>query len=103
MLNIGEKLKTLRQEKSYSLINLEELSGVHRTTINRIENNTQSPSIETLLKLCNSLETSITYFFDSDDISADMMNLIDTAKKLSPKQRQKITEMIESLISGKQC
>ncbi|MEK4535449.1 helix-turn-helix transcriptional regulator [Peribacillus sp. FSL K6-1552] len=102
MLDIGEKLKTLRQEKGYSPIDLEELSGVHRTTIIRIENNTQSPSIETLLKLCNSLETSIPYFFDSEDISADMMNLIDTAKKLSPNQRQKITEMIESFITGKQ-
>jgi transcriptional regulator with XRE-family HTH domain len=102
MIKIGEKFKIIREEMGLSTIELEEMSGVHRTTITRIENNTQSPSVETLLKICNSLKIPITYFFeDSDQISEDMINLIDTAKKLTPNQRQKITEMIESFITEK--
>nr|WP_304220277.1 helix-turn-helix transcriptional regulator [Fredinandcohnia onubensis] len=97
--NIGDRLKQIREEKGISANALEKLSGVNRATINRIEANKHSPSIGTLLKICDALDITIIQFFnESEDIFSDMNNLIDTAKKLSPKQRQKITEMIKSFI-----
>ncbi|MFK9119490.1 helix-turn-helix transcriptional regulator [Peribacillus castrilensis] len=100
MTNIGEKLRFIRNEKGFSSSQLENLSGVNQSTITRIETNVQSPSIETLLKICDALEYPIVNLFED---SIDIINLIDTAKKLSPNQRQKITEMIESFITAKQC
>ncbi|MBD8069297.1 helix-turn-helix domain-containing protein [Bacillus sp. PS06] len=98
MENIGEKLRKIRNEKGISSNQLEILSGVNQSTIIRIETNVQSPSIETLLKICDALDYSIVHLFED---SADMINLINTAKKLSPNQRQKITEMIEAFLVKK--
>jgi transcriptional regulator with XRE-family HTH domain len=102
MKNIGEMLKSIRLKKGISSSELEILSGITQPTISKIENNIHSPSIETLIKLCAALDTSVIHFFDdNEEIPVDMINLIDTAKKLSPNQRQKITEMIESFIVKK--
>lgn len=96
MKNIGEKLRNIRNERGISSNQLEVLSGVNQSTIIRIETNVQSPSIDTLLKICDALDYSIVNLFEDNK---EMIALIDTAKKLSPNQRQKITEMIEALLS----
>lgn len=93
MVNIGDKLKSIRKLKGLSSSELEQLSGVSQSSISKIENNLQSPSIENLNKICDALEIPISMLFK--DLPPDMLNLIETAKHLSPIQRQKITELIE--------
>lgn len=102
MINIGEKLKSIRLDKGISSKELEALSGVNQSTISRIENNTHSPSIDTLFKICTALDISINDFFkDNEELPVDVINLISTAKKMSPNQRQKVTEMLESFFVNK--
>jgi transcriptional regulator with XRE-family HTH domain len=96
MINIGEKLKSLRILKGISSSELEKICGVSQATISKIENNIQSPSIETLNKICDALEIPVSFLFK--DFSPDLINLIETAKQLSPNQQKKITEMIESFL-----
>ncbi|MFB5281817.1 helix-turn-helix domain-containing protein [Peribacillus sp. Hz7] len=99
MVNLGKRLREIRTDKGISSTQLEFLSGVTQSTISKIENNTHSPSIETLLKICSALEISIVDLFkDNETLPIDLMNLISTAKKLSPTQRQKVTEMLESFL-----
>lgn len=102
MINLGKRLRTIRKEKGISSSQLEFLSGVTQSTISKIESNTHSPSIDTLLKICSALEISISDFLeDNESLPVDLLNLISTAKKLSPFQRQKITEMLNSFIRNK--
>lgn len=54
------KVWQLRTAKGYSLRELEELSGVSKTTINNIENGRANPTIETLLLLAKALEVELT-------------------------------------------
>ena len=96
MKNIGENLKLIRINKGISSSDLESLCGVSQANISKIENNLISPSIDTLFKICTALEIPVSLLFK--DFPPDMINLIDTAKQLSPNQRQKITEMIESFL-----
>ncbi|MGF6949101.1 transcriptional regulator with XRE-family HTH domain [Neobacillus sp. B4I6] len=96
MVNIGEKLNSFRILKGISSSELEKICGVSQATISKIENNIQSPSIETLNKICDALEIPVSLLFK--DFAPDMINLIETAKQLSPNQRQKITEMIGSFL-----
>jgi transcriptional regulator with XRE-family HTH domain len=100
MINLGEKLKAIRLEKGISSVQLEALSGVDQSTISRIENNLRSPTIETLLKICEALEISIIDLIGNQDLPTDFLNLINTAKKLTPQQRRKITELIESFLNS---
>lgn len=99
MISIGHKLQRIRKDKGLSIYQLESLSKVNKSTISRIESNENSPTVETLLKLCDALEISIIDLFDNDILPTDILNLINTAKKLSPKQRQKVTELLELFLS----
>ncbi|MEE3953439.1 helix-turn-helix domain-containing protein [Peribacillus frigoritolerans] len=99
MNNLGERIKAIRLSKDISTEKLASLTGVNQSTISRIENNLRSTSIDTLLKICEALEISIKDIFENDEnLPPDLLNLIITAKKLSPNQRKKITEMIEAFI-----
>lgn len=49
------KLREIRTEKGVSLRELEELSGVGKSTINRIENQTYNPTVLTICRLAEAL------------------------------------------------
>ncbi|ASS96637.1 helix-turn-helix domain-containing protein [Peribacillus simplex] len=100
MMNLGEKLRALRLENGISTTQLELLSGISQSNISKIERNVQSPSVDTLLKITEALGTSLIDLFDiSDDFPTDLVNLVNTAKKLTPQQRKKVTEMIQSFLN----
>lgn len=51
----GKRLKIERQSRNISLRQLAELSGVNKTTIQRIESGEVSPSLETFEKILNAM------------------------------------------------
>ncbi|MGN7298108.1 helix-turn-helix domain-containing protein [Ferdinandcohnia sp. SAFN-114] len=95
MDDIGSKLRSIRKEKGLSSYQLEYISGISQSNISRIESNEISPTIDTLLKLCNGLEISIIEIFEQNDLTA----LLKTAKQLSPEQIEKVNEMLKSFIN----
>ncbi|MCY8937866.1 helix-turn-helix domain-containing protein [Peribacillus frigoritolerans] len=100
MMNLGEKLRALRLENGISTTQLELLSGISQSNISKIERNIQSPSVDTLLKITEALGTSLIDLFDiSEELPSDLVNLVNTAKKLTPQQRKKVTEMIQSFLN----
>lgn len=58
------KVWQLRIAKGYSLRELEELSGVSKTTINNIENGKANPTIDTLQLLAKALDVDISALFE---------------------------------------
>jgi transcriptional regulator with XRE-family HTH domain len=58
-MNIGGRLKQLRQERSLSQWDLARLSGVAQSNISLIEANRVSPSIETLSRLAEALNVPL--------------------------------------------
>ncbi len=58
------KVWQLRTAKGYSLRELEEISGVSKTTINNIENGKANPTIETLRLLAKALNVELSALFE---------------------------------------
>lgn len=56
---VAEKLVELRESNGLTQLQLSELAGIDRKTINRIENGHFSPSIDTLTRLALALQVSI--------------------------------------------
>ncbi len=65
---VGKKLKDLRQQKGYTLVELEEKSKVSYVQITRYENNKSMPTSKTLKKLADALEVKV------DDITENEPN-----------------------------
>ncbi|KEH89118.1 XRE family transcriptional regulator [Clostridium novyi A str. BKT29909] len=64
-LNIGKKLKKLRNNNGYTLKQLSEICGLSISFISDIENNRRNPSIENLNKLADALDVSVNIFLDN--------------------------------------
>lgn len=62
--DIGSKLKELRKERGYSILQLAELADVSTGQISQIERGLVVPSVVSIWKLAQSLDTNINYFFD---------------------------------------
>lgn len=67
---IGENLKKFRREKGLSLRALAEKANISKSTLNDIENNNvKSSTINTLQKIADALEISLTELLDSHPIT----------------------------------
>jgi transcriptional regulator with XRE-family HTH domain len=62
-VDVGGRLKELRQERDMSIRALARLSGLSANALSMIERGRTSPSVSTLYKLAESLEVPITAFF----------------------------------------
>lgn len=66
MVDIGERLKGLRQQRGLSQRELAKKAGVTNSTISLIEQNRVSPSIASLKKVLDGLPISLAQFFTPD-------------------------------------
>ncbi|HLO17643.1 MAG TPA: helix-turn-helix domain-containing protein [Anaerolineales bacterium] len=64
-VNIGERLRELREARNISMRSLATRSGLSANALSMIERGKASPSVSTLYKLSDALGVSITAFFGS--------------------------------------
>ncbi len=62
-VDVGQRLRTLREERGVSMRALARRSGLSANALSMIERGLTSPSVSTLLKLAGALEVPITAFF----------------------------------------
>ena len=67
-IDIGSKIKGIRKEKGISIAELSKKSGVSAGLISQVERNAVNPSVATLWKISKSLNVSIGYFFDEENV-----------------------------------
>jgi transcriptional regulator with XRE-family HTH domain len=63
-----KRLRALRKARQLSLRDLERESGVHYSTISRIENGEYLPNLATLLKLSRALKVSLEDLIDEEEL-----------------------------------
>ena len=102
-MNIGNELKTLRKSKGLTAKELALKAGIAQSSVSDIENNKTSPSVETLGKILDALDVSISDFFavSSDQLPADLLQLIEAAKTLTTEERQVLTQFLQTMKQAK--
>ncbi|MET0017849.1 cupin domain-containing protein [Oscillibacter sp.] len=66
-LEIGSRLRRLRKEKCLSIAALAERSGVSTGLISQIERDMVSPTVVSIYRIAQALDTNISYFFPVPD------------------------------------
>lgn len=74
-MQIGARLRMLRDEKGLSQGDIEERTGLMRCYVSRLENGHTIPSLETLERLAKALEVPLYKMFYSDAGEAASSNL----------------------------
>lgn len=77
-LNVGEKLRTIRSQRNFSLRALAEKTGLSINTLSLIEKGKSSPSVSTLQRLALALDVPIADFFSPD---SEKQEVVVTKKK----------------------
>ena len=65
-VSVGRRLREIRTLRRLSLKSLAKMSGLNVNTLSLIENERTSPSVSTLQQLAQSLQVSITEFFETE-------------------------------------
>ena len=74
MLVFGKRLKELRKDKGLTQQQLGDMVGVTKVSICCYENGTRTPTLDTLIGLADTLNTSLTYLLGADTVAVDEEN-----------------------------
>jgi transcriptional regulator with XRE-family HTH domain len=66
-MDVGQKVKLLREQKKMSQGDIEKRTGLRRCYISRVENGHTVPSVDTLEKMARALEVPMYRLFTDDD------------------------------------
>jgi transcriptional regulator with XRE-family HTH domain len=66
-LNLGQKIKNLRQRKGISRQQIVERTGLSKPLLSQIESEVVAPPVATLLKISQALNVNIGYFFQEEE------------------------------------
>ena len=93
-MNVGERIKTLREKSGYTQNALAEKAGVSQTHLRRVELGQADITVGHLQLVCDALDISVKDFFNTNDEADELSAAI---SDLTPKQKKLLTEFLKSL------
>lgn len=103
MLNIGEQIIQLRKQLNLSQSELAEKAEVSRTIIGNYERNTNTPSIEILLKIAKVFNVSVDFLIGEGQLSnfdKDVLKRIEDIEKMDSNTKQHLFFLIDNVIQN---
>lgn len=99
---ISNRISGLLQEHNTSRYKLTELSGVSEATLSKIYHGKEVPTLETICKICNALDITLSDFFKTPDdyakgMSNDEKEEIQFWVNLTPKEKQFMRGVLSEL------
>lgn len=103
MIDVGKRIKTLRNEKGISARSLASKADLDPSQISKIENGTSKPSLDALQRICEVLDISISDFFavttntgHSKKVVPELEQLMETTKSLTTNQIELLNKLLKS-------
>ena len=93
-MNIGERIRILREKSGYTQNSLADKAGVSQTHLRRVELGQADITVGHLQLVCDALDVSVRDFFnineEAEELSIAMANL-------TPKQKRLLIEFLKSI------
>jgi transcriptional regulator with XRE-family HTH domain len=103
MLNIGERIMQLRKQLNISQLELADKAEVSRTIIGNYERNTNTPSIEVLLKIAKVFNVSVDFLVGEGQLSTfdkDLLKRIEDIELLDTDTKQHLFFLMDNVIQN---
>ena len=99
MKDILKEISRLRLERNWSEYDLAKHSGLTQSTISTWYRKDQTPTIQSLEKICNAFGITLSHFFaDGDDtvaLTLEQRDMLDHWSALNPQQKQVIMDLLK--------
>ena len=103
-MDVGKRLRQVRESKNISIYELSKVSDVSESHIRNLERGTKSATVETLEMLVSSLNMTMAEFFNIDDnvtyLTQDEKTLLKYYRTLSKDTSKAIIEFCEKLYNA---
>lgn len=97
-MDIGVRIKQLRETKGYSINKLANKAGVSQSYLRDIELGSKNPTVAFISLLCEQLEISLRDFFsDTEGTPFENEPLIQRIYQMTPIQREKLLAFLDTL------
>lgn len=93
-MNVGARIKELRQRAGFTQNGLAEWAGVSQTHLRRVELGQQDITVGQLSLVCDGLGITLAEFFN---VTGEREGLSESMAKLTPKQRRLLMEFLQSI------
>jgi transcriptional regulator with XRE-family HTH domain len=93
-MDVGKRLKELRDSTGYSQNKLAEWAGISQSHYRRVELGQADITVGRLQLICDALGITLNEFFNTENDDEDISTVLST---LSPKQRKLLVEFLKSL------
>lgn len=93
-MDVGNRIKQLREKNNYSQNYLADIAGMSQTHLRRVELGAADITVGHLELVCEALGISLKEFFN---VSGEQEELSIAISNLSPKQRNLLLEFLKSL------
>lgn len=103
MLDIGNKIIQLRKQNNLSQADLAKKVGISRTIVGNYERNTNTPSIDILIKISHVFNVSIDYLIGEGQISSydkEVLKRIENIEQLDSDTRKNLFFLIDNVIQN---
>ena len=91
----------MRLERNWSEYDLAKHSGLTQSTISTWYRKNQTPTIQSLEKICNAFGITLSHFFaDGDDtvaLTLEQRDMLDHWSALNPQQKQVIMDLLKNM------
>ena len=93
-MDVGNRIKQLREQNKYSQNYLADIAGISQTHLRRVELGTADITVGHLQLVCDALGISLKDFFNVSEEQEDISTAI---SNLTPKQRNLLLEFLKSV------
>ncbi len=93
-MNVGERIRILREQKNITVNKLANISGVSQSYLRDLELGNKQPTVEYLEYICYGLGITLKDFFDSDESNDELTSAIN---RLNNNQKKLLLEFLKSL------
>lgn len=97
-MNVGERLKELRELKGISVNKLSNLAGLSQSFVREIELSKKNPTVDSLAYLCEALGISLHDFFDETLVgSIRNDSVLRAVYRLKTHQKEELIGFLDSM------
>ena len=93
-MNVGQRIKELRERAGFTQNRLAEWAGVSQTHLRRVELGQQDITVGQLQLVCDGLGVTLAEFFNTGE---NTEHLSDVIAKFTPKQKQLLIEFLKNI------
>lgn len=99
MINIGNRIKNLREASDISARTLAQMTNLDPSQISKIERGSSKPSLDALERICKALNISLSEFFSEAEVvlPSEQLQLLESTKSLTREQINLLSKFLETL------